>query len=68
MDVTTANVNLKLPTLKLMHAKTMGQVYDCLKTGEGKIILNGWKAYQGGYRRIKSAQESSVVPSLHLTG
>ena len=44
-DVTTIKVDLKLSTLKPIHAKTVSKVYEHLKSDKGKqVILNGFRA------------------------
>ena len=44
-DVTTIKVNLKLSTLKPIHAKIVSKVYENLKSDRGKqVILNGFRA------------------------
>ena len=44
-DVTSIEVDLRLSTLKPRHAKVMIELYDYLKTEDGrKIIESGWKA------------------------
>ena len=42
-DVTTIKVDLKLSTLKPIHAKTVSKVYEHLKRDKGKqVTLNGF--------------------------
>ena len=44
-DATTIKVDLKLSTLKAIHAKTVSKVYEHLKSDKGKqVILNGFRA------------------------
>ena len=44
-DVITIKVNLKLSTLKPIHAKIVSKVYENLKSDRGKqVILNGFRA------------------------
>ena len=41
----TIKVDLKLSTLKPIHAKTVSKVYEHLKSDKGKqVILNGFRA------------------------
>ena len=45
IDVTTIEVDLRLSTLKPLHAATTTKVYEYLKSENGKkIILAGWTA------------------------
>ena len=44
-DVTTVEVDLKLSTLTLRHAKLMKELYEWLATDKGKsVILSGWRS------------------------
>ena len=44
-DVATMKVDLKLSTLKPIHAKTFSKVYEHVKSDQGKqAILNGFRA------------------------
>ena len=44
-NVTTIKVDLKLSTLKPIHAKTVSKEYEHLKSDNGKqVILNGFRA------------------------
>ena len=44
-DVATIKVDLKLSTLKPIHAKTVSKVYEHLKSDKAKqVILNGFRA------------------------
>ena len=44
-DVATINVDLKLSTLKAIHAMVLMGIYDFLLSEKGKkVVLNGWKA------------------------
>ena len=62
-DVTTIEVDLKLSTLKPIHAKLRMSIYEFLQGEKGrKIILNGWKAAE-----ITEAVESARkgrIPTL----
>ena len=45
LDVITIKVDLKLSTLKPIHAKTVSKVCEHLKSDKGKqVILNGFRA------------------------
>ena len=44
-DVATIEVDLKLSTLKPIHAMVLMDIYDFLLSKKGKkVVLNGWKA------------------------
>ena len=44
-DVATIKVDLKLSTLKPIHAMVLMGIYDFLLSEKGKkVVLNGWKA------------------------
>ena len=44
-DITTIKVDLKLSTLKSIHAKTVSKVYEHLQSNKSKqVILNGFQA------------------------
>ena len=63
-DVATIEVDLKLSTLKPIHAKVLMSIYEFLQGKEGrKIILNGWRA-AGITDTIKSARETGCFSSL----
>ena len=63
-DVATIEVDLKLSTLKPIHAKVLMSIYEFLQGKEGrKIILNGWRA-AGITDAIKSARETGCFSSL----
>ena len=65
IDVTTIEVDLKLSTLKPLHAATLIKIYNFFKTDEGKkIILSGWRA-AGITEALKKARQSNTVPSLN---
>ena len=56
-DVTTVEVDLKLSTLKPIHAKLLMSIYEFLQGEKGrKIILNGWKA-AGITEAVESARK-----------
>ena len=57
-DVTTIKVDLKLSTLKPIHAKTVSKVYEHLKSDKGKqVILNGFRG-AGVTEAVKKMQEN----------
>ena len=57
-DVTTIKVDLKLSTLKPIHAKTVSKVYYYLKNDKGKqVILNGFLA-AGITEAVKKIREN----------
>ena len=57
-DVTTIKVDLKLSTLKPIHAKTVSKVYEHLKSDKGKqVILNGFRE-AGVTEAVKKMQEN----------
>ena len=62
-DVTTIEVDLKLSTLKPIHAKLLRSIYEFLQGEKGrKIILNGWKA-AGIMEAVESARKGRI-PTL----
>ena len=62
-DVTTIEVDLKLSTLKPIHAKLLMSIYEFLQGEKGrKIILNGWKA-AGITEAVESARKGRI-PTL----
>ncbi|PFX11493.1 hypothetical protein AWC38_SpisGene24750 [Stylophora pistillata] len=59
-DVTTIEVDLKLSTLKPIHAKLLMSIYEFLQGEKGrKIILNGWKA-AGITEAVESARKGRI--------
>ena len=65
INVITIDVDLKLTTLKPLHAATVIKMYNVFKTDEGKkIILSGWRA-AGITEALKTARESNTIPSLN---
>ena len=57
-DVTTIKVDLKLFTLKPIHAKTVSNVYEHLKSDKRKqVILNGFRA-AGITKAVKKIREN----------
>ena len=62
-DVTTIEVDLKLSTLKPIHAKLLMIIYKFLQGEKGrKIILNGWKA--AGITEVVESARKRRVPTL----
>ena len=62
-DVTTIEVDLKLSTLKPIHAKLLMSIYEFLQGEKGrKIILNGWRA-AGITEAVESARKGRI-PTL----
>ena len=65
IDVTTIEVDLKLSTLKQLHAATLIKIYNFFKTDEGKKTMSsGWRA-AGITEALKKARQSNTVPSLN---
>ena len=58
-DVTTIEVDLRLSTLKPIHAKVMGQIYQHFKTEGRQTIINGWKA-AGVIKAVADARNGHV--------
>ena len=57
--VTTIKVDLKIPTLKPIRAKTVSKVYRHLKSNKGKqVILNGFRG-AGITEAVRKIQENS---------
>ena len=62
-DVASINVDLKLSTLKPLHAKCMNRIYRYLLSPRGqKIISNGWKA--SGITEAVDNARHSIMPEL----
>ena len=62
-DVTTIKVDLKLSTLKPIHAKTISKLYEHLKSDKGKQgISNGFRV-PGMMEAVKKMREN---PNLDL--
>ena len=65
IDVTTIDIDLKLSTLKPLHAVTIRKVYNFLKSEKGRrIILSGWRA-AGITEALEVARATNTVPSLN---
>ena len=65
IDVTTIDVDLKLSTLKPLHAAMIRKVYNFLKSDKGRrIILSGWRS-AGITEALEVARTTNVVPSLN---
>ena len=65
-DVTTIKVDLKLSTLKPIHAKTVSKVDEHLKSDKGKqVILNGFRAavITEAVKKIWENPKSGLNPS-----
>ena len=65
IDVTTIEVDLRLSTLKPLHAATTTKVYEYLKSENGKkIILAGWTAsgITGALKEGREGKLSSLNP------
>ena len=58
-DVTTIEVDLRLSTLKPIHANVMGQIYQHFKTEGRQTIINGWKA-AGVIKAVADARNGHV--------
>jgi hypothetical protein len=64
-DVASIKVDLKLSTLKPLHAKTVSRVYMYLQGEEGrKAILNGFNA-AGITKAVESTRANAFVDSLN---
>ena len=64
-DVASIKVDLKLSTLKPMHAKTVSRVFMYLHDEEGrKVILNGFRA-AGITKAVESTRANAFVDSLN---
>ena len=64
-DVTTIYIDLKLSTLKPIHGKLMGSIYEHFKSAKGKeTIMNGWKA-AGISEAVADARNHSIRSSLN---
>ena len=62
-DAITIKVDLKLSTLKPIHAKTISKLYEHLKSDKGKqVIFNGFRA-PGIMEAVKKMREN---PNLDL--
>ena len=59
-DVTTIKVDLRLSTLKPLHAKVMTEIYEHFKQDGRGTILNGWKA-AGVNQVVKDARNGIVL-------
>ena len=59
-DVTTIKVDLKLSTLKPIHAKLMNEIYQHFKQAGRQTILNGWKS-AGVVRAVADARSGAVA-------
>ena len=59
-DVKTIKVDLKLSTLKPIHAKLMNEIYKYFKQAGRQTILNGLKA-AGVVRAVEGARSGEVV-------
>ena len=60
---TTIEVDLKLSTLKPIHAKLLMSIYEFLQGEKGrKIILNGWKA--AGITEAVESVRKGRIPTL----
>ena len=58
-------MDLKLSTLKPIHAKLLMSIYEFLQDEKGKkIILNGWKAV-GIREAVESARKGAFQPWIH---
>ena len=57
-DVTTIEVDLKLSTLKPIHAKLMKKIYQHFKQAGRRTILNGWKS-AGVVRAVEDARSGA---------
>ena len=65
IDGTTIDIDMKLSTLKPLHAKTINKIYKYLKSDKGKdIILAGWRA-AGITQALAQGRENNFVPSLN---
>ena len=64
IDVTTIDVDLKVSTLKPLHAATVIKVYNFKIDVGYKIILSGWRA-AGITEALKKAREPNTIPSLN---
>ena len=59
-DVTTIKVDLRLSTLKPLHAKVMTEICEHFKQDGCGTILNGWKA-AGVNPAVKDARNGTVL-------
>ena len=62
-DVTTIDIDLKLSTLKPLHAKCMKKIYKHLLSSKGrKIIASGWRA--SGISKTVMDARMGLMPEL----
>ena len=59
-DETMIKVDLKLSTLKPIHAKLMKEMYQHFKQAGRQTILNGWKS-AGMVRAVEDARSGAVA-------
>ena len=59
-DLEDIDIPLTLPLLKTLHASWVVDLYNCLATTKGKVVIeNGWKkagiteAIEGGYSKLQ---------------
>ena len=66
MDIADARVDIKLSTIKPIHAKSIVRSYTFFKSEEGKkIIASGWRA-AGITEAVKKCREENYESLLNL--